>query len=1205
MTVPAPSLSRIVAAHRVGVVLGQPHRALAAAGLLVDDARRRAGRRARGASPSGRARPRRRPRPPSGTSCPARRGPRARRRRRRPTTGRAATRRGRRGRCRRARAGTASARRRVPRRRATRLGRSSVRPQQLDLEAGVAQQAGEQLLRRALVARRVDRVEADEALEQLGRLALEVFGHRPGYARPARDVLHRRAGHRSHELALRCRRRPSPRRSAADALARPLAARMRPRTLDEVVGQEHLLGDGSALRDRHRAGPPALDDPLRAARARARRRWPGSWPPRPHAALRGAQRGRGRRAGGAQGARARRSTAAQLAEPTIFFLDEIHRFNKAQQDALLPAVEEGLVTLIGATTENPYFEVNAALLSRCQVYELRPLLAGDVEIVLRRALERARRRRPTTTRSPSWPRAPAATRAPRWPRWSSPPDRTADVTLEARRGRAAAPRAALRQGRRPPLRHDLGLDQGHARLGPRRRALLPRGHARGRRGPALHRAAHGHPRLRGHRQRRPARARGRDRRGPGGRARRHARGPVRARPGGDLPLARAEVRRAKKAHRRRARPRPRARRQAAAGLPAERRLQRRGAPRPRRGYDYPHDRPGHVSDQELAARGRGGRSASTRPTRPRRRCASAWRRSAARAGGSLASPWRRPQPLPSWSPSARPPASDWARWRSRGRATSPPPSSVAASVQPLWATLRLADRARYMARAAQAVIDEFDELADLIVAEQGRPRAEVEVMELLAAVETLQWLAEHGPAILAGERIPFSRTQHPVKRGRWSYEPLGVVAVLGPAAEPFATPLGDVAVALMAGNGVVLKPSPHVPLCGERIARVFARAGLPEGLLQVVHGHADAGAALVDAPGRAGPLHRLGARRARGRRGVRARPQALGARARRQGRDARAGRRQRPARRPRRGVGGVRQRGPVRRIVERALCVPEVPDRFLAGVVAAPRGAARRRPAPTRRRRSARSSPASAPSACARWSTRPSPPARRCTAAARCRAAHYAPAVLSGVTPAMRLAREEVPGPVLVVEAVDDEEQAIARANDGDARARRVGVDGRPLQGRAHRPRAARGDGVDERPPRRALGARRSRGAASAAPGSAAPAARSRCARAPSRRSSPGTRPSAARCGGSPTTTRSSAPPRAVAGLRSARDRDRERAWRATASRCCGSPAAGCGRCAAVRAGSRTTSTGTSAACRTAWETEPSSALPTRPSPRVPITNRS
>src|ERR1700716_2881105 len=73
---------------------------------------------------------------------------------------------------------------------------------------------------------------------------------------------------------------------------------------------------------------------------------------------------------------------------TILFLDEIHRFNKAQQDALLPGVEEGLVTLIGATTENPYFEVNSALLSRTQVIELQALTAAEVLVLLRRAVER-------------------------------------------------------------------------------------------------------------------------------------------------------------------------------------------------------------------------------------------------------------------------------------------------------------------------------------------------------------------------------------------------------------------------------------------------------------------------------------------------------------------------------------------------------------------------------------------------------------------------------------------------------------------------------------------------------------------------------------------------------------------------------------------------------------------------------------------------
>jgi acyl-CoA reductase-like NAD-dependent aldehyde dehydrogenase len=169
------------------------------------------------------------------------------------------------------------------------------------------------------------------------------------------------------------------------------------------------------------------------------------------------------------------------------------------------------------------------------------------------------------------------------------------------------------------------------------------------------------------------------------------------------------------------------------------------------------------------------------------------------------------------------------------------------AVQPLWAQLRLHDRARYMARAAQAVIDESEDLAGLLSREQGRPRAEVEFHELLAAIETLQWLAEAGPGVLGGERVSLSRLIHPLTRARWQYEPLGVVAVLGPAAEPFATPLGDVAVALMAGNGVVLKPSPHAAMAGERIGRVFLRAGLPEGLLQIVHGHAATGSALVEA----------------------------------------------------------------------------------------------------------------------------------------------------------------------------------------------------------------------------------------------------------------------------------------------------------------------------------------------------------------------
>ena len=177
----------------------------------------------------------------------------------------------------------------------------------------------------------------------------------------------------------------------------PLALRLRPRTLDEFVGQEHVLGEGSALRRAIARGPRRLGDLLRAARAPARRRSRGSSPRRPARPSRSSRRSRPRCATSAPcSPRARERLGAQ-GQRTILFLDEIHRFNKAQQDALLPAVEEGLVTLIGATTENPYFEVNSALLSRVQLYELQPLDEEELARVVRRGrgelgVELARRR---------------------------------------------------------------------------------------------------------------------------------------------------------------------------------------------------------------------------------------------------------------------------------------------------------------------------------------------------------------------------------------------------------------------------------------------------------------------------------------------------------------------------------------------------------------------------------------------------------------------------------------------------------------------------------------------------------------------------------------------------------------------------------------------------------------------------------------------
>lgn len=361
-----------------------------------------------------------------------------------------------------------------------------------------------------------------------------------------------------------------------------------------------------------------------------------------------------------------------------------------------------------------------------------------------------------------------------------------------------------------------------------------------------------------------------------------------------------------------------------------------------------------------------------------------------------------------------------------------------AVVQPFWAQLTLADRARYLERAAQVLIDEGDEIRDLIVSEQGKPRNEAFSMEVLPTIDALHWIARAGQGLLADEKIPMSQLFFKTKRAAFSYEPIGVIGVISPWNYPWSIPLGEVALALMAGNGVVLKPASQTPLIGERIVRALERAGVPEGLVRAIHGPGT-GQALVRAPG-VGKVFFTGSVAAGREVGEQCARRLKGSVLELGGKDPMLVLGDADVEHAIAGAlwGGFANAGQTCSGIERVYVVRELAERFVAGVVDGARQLRVGDPL--------------------QWTTEIGPMISReqfdivCELVDDALAAgaerlcggpvdgppgmehgcFLAPTVLTGVTHQMRIMREEIFGPVLPILVVDSEDEAVALANDSE-----------------------------------------------------------------------------------------------------------------------------------------------------------------------------
>jgi acyl-CoA reductase-like NAD-dependent aldehyde dehydrogenase len=172
-------------------------------------------------------------------------------------------------------------------------------------------------------------------------------------------------------------------------------------------------------------------------------------------------------------------------------------------------------------------------------------------------------------------------------------------------------------------------------------------------------------------------------------------------------------------------------------------------------------------------------------------------------------------------------------------------ATAAAQAQRVWWALGWRGRAALLRRAAALVRARADELADTVQAETGKPRTEAITHDLYPAVDHAVWLARNAERVLSDERVRFRQLHLRTKKAWLVHEPYGVVAAITPWNVPFGIAFTQAATALAAGNAVVLKPSELTPLCGERVRELLEEAGVPRGLVQVAHGEAPVGEALV------------------------------------------------------------------------------------------------------------------------------------------------------------------------------------------------------------------------------------------------------------------------------------------------------------------------------------------------------------------------